>query len=201
MGPECGDRHGAARPHRDKAPHTRLIRDRNVRVLGDNEGVEPTLLHRRAQPSWTNALIGDESCDTKLHTSPNLPTPDQRPVPMTKRVIWLMIRVRRRVSHPARREHTRCCRRRKSSWRSVAGRLGVRTPPRTTPSTSTHPVDELASLDLRSQARCRRPRSLELPGDAVSVAGCWRRSETAIEICRSATSRRWPAQPSPRVRD
>jgi hypothetical protein len=47
-------------------------------VLGDNEGVEPTLLHRRAQPSWTNALVGDESCDTKLHTSTQPPDTDQR---------------------------------------------------------------------------------------------------------------------------
>jgi hypothetical protein len=38
-------------------------------VLGDNEGVEPTLLHRRAQPSWSDALVGDESCDTKLHAA------------------------------------------------------------------------------------------------------------------------------------
>src|SRR3981189_811924 len=67
MGRECGDRRGAACPHQDRL----LIRDRNVRVLGDNEGVEPPLLHRRAQPSWTNALVGDESCDTKLHTALN----------------------------------------------------------------------------------------------------------------------------------
>jgi hypothetical protein len=40
-----------------------LVCDRNVRVLGDNEGVEPALLDRRAQLSWTSGLVGDESRD------------------------------------------------------------------------------------------------------------------------------------------
>src|ERR1700681_4583947 len=97
MGPEGGERGQLARTGIGL-----LVRDRNVRVLGDNERGERALLYRRAQPSWTNAVIGDESRDTKLHITLNLPTAERVPMSMTKRGIWLMIRVRRRVSHPAR---------------------------------------------------------------------------------------------------
>ena len=45
--------------------------DTGVDHEGTVQTVEPTLLHRRAQPSWTDALVGDECCDTKLHSALN----------------------------------------------------------------------------------------------------------------------------------